>query len=41
MVFNVTAFSAMSMMLPHMEQAPLYNALNFALDYTDPINSTA
>ena len=40
LVYNVTSFSALSMMLPHMEQSPLYNALNFSLAYTDPANST-
>jgi prepilin-type processing-associated H-X9-DG protein len=28
------------MMLPQMEQSPLYNALNFSLAYSDPTNST-
>jgi prepilin-type N-terminal cleavage/methylation domain-containing protein/prepilin-type processing-associated H-X9-DG protein len=40
LVYNVTSFSALSMMLPQMEQAPLYNALNFALAYDDPTNET-
>ena len=40
LVYNVTSFSALSMMLPAMEQSPLYNALNFSLAYSDPTNST-
>src|SRR3954468_5367309 len=40
LVYNVTSFSALSMMLPQMEQSPLYNALNFSLAYSDPTNST-
>jgi prepilin-type N-terminal cleavage/methylation domain-containing protein len=40
LVYNVTSFSALSMMLPHMEQSPLYNALNFSLVYSDPANNT-
>ena len=40
LVYNVTSFSALSMMLPQMEQSPLYNALNFSLAYSDPTNNT-
>ena len=40
LVYNVTSFSALSMMLPHLEQSPLYNALNFSLAYDNPANST-
>ena len=40
LVYNVTSFSALSMMLPQMEQTPLYNALNFSLAYSDPTNNT-
>ncbi|MFO0950129.1 MAG: DUF1559 domain-containing protein [Isosphaeraceae bacterium] len=28
------------MMLPQMEQSPLYNALNFSIKFDDPVNST-
>jgi prepilin-type N-terminal cleavage/methylation domain-containing protein/prepilin-type processing-associated H-X9-DG protein len=40
LVYNLTSFSALSMMLPQMEQANLYNALNFWLDYDQPANDT-
>src|SRR4051794_15624317 len=40
LVYNVTSFSALSMMLPQMEQSPLYNALNFSLAYSNPTSST-
>ncbi|MFO0954840.1 MAG: DUF1559 domain-containing protein, partial [Isosphaeraceae bacterium] len=40
LVYNVTSFSALSMMLPQMEQSPLYNALNFSIKFDDPVNST-
>ena len=37
---NVTNFSALAHLLPGLEQAPLYNALNFSLPNADPTNST-
>lgn len=40
LVYNVTSFSALSMMLPQMEQSNLYHALNFSLAYSDPTNNT-
>lgn len=40
LVYNVTSFSALSMMLPQMEQRPLFDALNFSLAYSNPVNST-
>jgi prepilin-type N-terminal cleavage/methylation domain-containing protein/prepilin-type processing-associated H-X9-DG protein len=40
LVYQVTSFSALSMMLGQLEQMPLYNALNFSLAYSDPTNST-
>jgi prepilin-type N-terminal cleavage/methylation domain-containing protein/prepilin-type processing-associated H-X9-DG protein len=40
LVYQVTSFSALSMMLPQMEQSPLYNALNFSLIYSHEANST-
>src|SRR5262249_33566349 len=40
LVYNVTSFSALSMMLGQLEQGPLFNALNFSLVYSDPTNST-
>jgi prepilin-type N-terminal cleavage/methylation domain-containing protein/prepilin-type processing-associated H-X9-DG protein len=40
MLLFVTDFSALSMMLPHMEQSPMYNALNFSLACTDATNDT-
>lgn len=40
LVYNVTSFSALSMMLPQLEQRPLYDALNFSLAYSDPSNNT-
>jgi prepilin-type N-terminal cleavage/methylation domain-containing protein/prepilin-type processing-associated H-X9-DG protein len=41
LVYPTTEFSALSMILPHMEQSPVYNSLNFSLPYGDPTNSTA
>ncbi|WP_435010897.1 DUF1559 domain-containing protein [Tundrisphaera lichenicola] len=38
--YNVTKFSALSMMLPQLEQSPLSNALNYSLAYSDASNST-
>jgi prepilin-type N-terminal cleavage/methylation domain-containing protein/prepilin-type processing-associated H-X9-DG protein len=40
LVYNVTSFSALSMILPNLEQGPSYNALNFSLPYSDPSNNT-
>ncbi|WZO99279.1 DUF1559 domain-containing protein [Isosphaeraceae bacterium EP7] len=40
LVYNVTSFSALSMMLPQLEQTPMYNALNFTLNFADAANST-
>lgn len=40
LVYNVTSFSALSMMLPQMEQSNLFNALNFSLPQNDSSNNT-
>jgi len=40
LVYPTTEFSALSMMLKQLEQAPLYDALNFSLPYFDPVNNT-
>ncbi len=40
LVYNLTSFSALSMMLPQLEQPNLYNALNFWLAYDQPANDT-
>lgn len=40
LVYQGTSFSALSMMLPQMEQSPLYFALNFSLAYSDAANNT-
>ena len=40
LVYPTTEFSALSQILPHLEQTPLYNALNFSLPYFDPTNDT-
>ena len=40
LVYNGTGFSALSQMLPFLEQAVLFNALNFSLGYSDPTNNT-
>ncbi|QDV54909.1 DUF1559 domain-containing protein [Rosistilla oblonga] len=34
-------YSAVSLMLPFMEQTPLYDSINFSLPLTDPFNDTA
>ncbi len=41
MVFNVTEISALSNILPYLEQANVYNSINFDFSYQDPNNSTA
>src|SRR6185437_15038838 len=41
MVFNVTELSAISQVLPYLEQSTVYNTINFAFSYQDPNNSTA
>jgi prepilin-type processing-associated H-X9-DG protein len=38
---NGSNFSAMSQILPYMEQSSIFNAINFSLFDTDPSNSTA
>ena len=38
--YEYTKFSALSQILGHLEQAPLYNALNFSLPYDHPTNDT-
>ena len=38
---NGSNFSAMSQILPYLEQSTIYNAINFSLFDTDPSNSTA
>jgi prepilin-type N-terminal cleavage/methylation domain-containing protein/prepilin-type processing-associated H-X9-DG protein len=40
LVHNGTSFSALSHMLPGLEQSPLYNAINFSFANGDPTNST-
>jgi prepilin-type N-terminal cleavage/methylation domain-containing protein/prepilin-type processing-associated H-X9-DG protein len=40
LVYNVTSFSALSMIVPYMEQLNLSNALNYWLPYSDPTNDT-
>ena len=40
LVYGQTSFSALSMTLPQMEQANLFNALNFSLAYDQPANDT-
>ena len=39
MVFNVTELSALSMVLPYLEQTSIYNAINFDFPYADPNNN--
>ncbi|MGE3818232.1 MAG: DUF1559 domain-containing protein, partial [Isosphaeraceae bacterium] len=41
LVYQVTSFSALSMLLPHMEQSPLYHSLNFSLAQNHVTNDTA
>ncbi len=41
MVFNVTELSALTMLLPLMEQTGIYNSVNCAFNYQDPTNTTA
>jgi prepilin-type N-terminal cleavage/methylation domain-containing protein/prepilin-type processing-associated H-X9-DG protein len=41
MVFNVTELSALTMLLPNLEQTSVYNSVNFAFSYQDPTNTTA
>jgi prepilin-type N-terminal cleavage/methylation domain-containing protein/prepilin-type processing-associated H-X9-DG protein len=33
------SYSAVSQMLPYLDQAPLFNKTNFSLPYTDPVNN--
>lgn len=40
-VDGTKSFSAISQMLPYLDQAPLYNLINFSLPYNDPANTTA
>ncbi len=40
MVFNVTELSALSHLLPHLEQASMFNSINFSFNYEDPNNTT-
>jgi prepilin-type N-terminal cleavage/methylation domain-containing protein/prepilin-type processing-associated H-X9-DG protein len=40
MVFNVTEISALSQLLPMLEQSAVYNSINFAFNYSDPNNTT-
>jgi prepilin-type N-terminal cleavage/methylation domain-containing protein/prepilin-type processing-associated H-X9-DG protein len=37
---GISAFSALSQILPFLEQSTMYNALNFSLPDTDPANNT-
>jgi prepilin-type N-terminal cleavage/methylation domain-containing protein/prepilin-type processing-associated H-X9-DG protein len=41
MVFNVTELSALTMVLPYLEQTSVYNSVNFGFNYQDPNNTTA
>jgi len=41
MVFNVTELSALSNILPYLEQSNVYNSINFDFSYQDPNNFTA
>jgi prepilin-type N-terminal cleavage/methylation domain-containing protein/prepilin-type processing-associated H-X9-DG protein len=41
MVFNVTELSALTNILPFLEQTNVYNSVNFAFSYQDPTNYTA
>src|SRR5262249_10064218 len=41
MVFNVTELSALSHILPFLEQSNVYNTINCAFSYQDPNNYTA
>ena len=38
--YNTTKFSALSQILPFVEQTPMFNALNFMVIFSDPMNST-
>jgi prepilin-type N-terminal cleavage/methylation domain-containing protein/prepilin-type processing-associated H-X9-DG protein len=40
MVFNVTELSALSSLLPYLEQSPVYNSINCDFSYQDPNNQT-
>jgi prepilin-type N-terminal cleavage/methylation domain-containing protein/prepilin-type processing-associated H-X9-DG protein len=41
MVFNVTELSALTMVLPYLEQTNVYNSVNFDFNYQDSNNTTA
>jgi prepilin-type N-terminal cleavage/methylation domain-containing protein/prepilin-type processing-associated H-X9-DG protein len=41
MVFGTTGLSALSMLLPQMEQRAAFDAINFSLSFSDPANSTS
>ena len=41
MVFNVTELSALTNILPYLEQSNIYNSVNMAFSYQDPQNTTA
>jgi prepilin-type N-terminal cleavage/methylation domain-containing protein/prepilin-type processing-associated H-X9-DG protein len=41
MVFNVTELSALTNILPYLEQSNVYNTVNMAFNYQDPTNTTA
>src|SRR5262249_15677886 len=41
MVFNVTELSALTQVLPYLEQGNIYNSVNFAFSYQDAHNFTA
>src|SRR5437899_3556417 len=41
MVFNTTELSALSQVLPFLEQSSVYNSINAAFSYQDPNNATA
>jgi prepilin-type N-terminal cleavage/methylation domain-containing protein/prepilin-type processing-associated H-X9-DG protein len=38
--YDVTKFSALSQILPFVEQSPMFNALNFMVVYNHPMNTT-
>ncbi|WP_165221396.1 DUF1559 domain-containing protein [Aquisphaera insulae] len=40
MVFNQTELSALTMLLPMLEQTNVYNSVNFSFNYQDPNNTT-
>jgi prepilin-type N-terminal cleavage/methylation domain-containing protein/prepilin-type processing-associated H-X9-DG protein len=41
LAYNVTSLSALTHMLPFLEQSTIYNAVNFSITYNTPENNTA